>query len=152
MRHLLIASAAVALFGGCGVHFVGDSGEGAEEAIPVITNPPTYDSTSVIVTVDVRTQFVGEQVDLRIDGVRVYRKNVTTPAGATLTERVRLAVTPGTHTVFARIGTTTFNVNTTKAIDVSAQPCLGVSFAYDASNPQASRVTIDTPDPATCPR
>ena len=155
MRFLpsLLLLCAAALLPGCGVYFVGDSGEGAgEEAIPIITNPPSYPSDAVIFTVDVRTTFVGEQVDLRIDGVRVYRKNVTTEAGNPLTERVRLALAPGLHTFFVRIGTQTFNVNTERPVDVSAQPCAGVSFTYNPANPQESRVEIDLPDPATCPR
>lgn len=151
---LLVPIVAAAVLPGCGVYFVGDSGEGGEgrEAIPVITNPPTYPSDAVIFTVDAGTEFNGEQLDLRIDGVRVYRKNLTTEPGNPLTERVRLALAPGPHTFYVRIGSTTFNVNTERPVDVSAQPCAAVSFGFNPDNPQASRVTIDLPDPATCPR
>lgn len=154
MRFRLLPLFAAALTApGCGVYFVGDSGEAGErEAIPVITNPPTYPADAVIFTVDAGTEFNGEQLDLRIDGVRVYRKSLTTEPGNPLTERVRLALAPGLHTFYARIGSTTFNVNTERPVDMSVQPCAAISFAFNAANPQASRVTIDLPDPATCPR
>ena len=149
---LVAPAAAAALLAGCGVYFVGDSGENGAEQIPIISATPTYDPNAVIFVVDVGPQFAGEQVDLRIDGVRVYRKNVTTETGATLTERVRIAVAPGIHTFFARVGTTTYNVNTSLPIDMGAQPCATVTFAYNAAVPQDSRVAIGTPDPTTCPR
>ncbi len=139
---------------GCGVHFVGDAGENGEgaEAIPIVTNPPSYPANAVIFTVDVATQLAGEQVDLRFDGVRIYRKSLTTAPGAALTERLRFPLAPGLRNFFVRIGTDTYGVTTETAVDTGAQPCATIRFVANPDVPQLSRVTIELPPPSTCPR
>lgn len=148
----IVALAAPFAMAGCGVYFVGDAGENGAEAIPIVTNPPSYPANAVIFTVDVTTQFAGEQVDLRFDGVRIYRKSLTTAPGAALTQRLRFPLTPGLRNFFVRIGTDTYGVTTETAVDTGAQPCATIRFAANADAPQLSRVTIELPPPSTCPR
>ncbi len=153
LRPLLSAFAAAPLvLAGCGVHFVGDAADGKTEAIPIITNPPSYPADAVVFIVDVTTQFAGESVDLRFDGVRYYRKSVSTAPGSALTTRVRIPIAPGLHNFYVRVGNETFNVNTETPVNVSAQPCAAVRFAINNDIPQLSTLSIELPPPATCPR
>ena len=150
----MAALAAPLALAGCGVHFVGDAGEDGKgaEAIPIVTNPPSYPADAVVFVVDVTTQFAGEEVDLRFDGVRYYRKKVATAPGSALTTRIRLPIAPGLHNFYVRIGSETFNVNTETPVNVSAQPCAAVRFAINKDVPQLSNLSIELPPPATCPR
>ena len=110
---------------------------------------PTVPSGAVLFTVTVGPQFNGEQLDVRVDGQRIYRNNVTTPPGKTVTATVRFAATPALRKLFVRIGTIDFNVSDEVPVRVGEKTCATVTFARNTAIPQQSRVIIETPD--TCP-
>lgn len=126
--------------------------EEGEGPIPVIGAPPSYPSGTVVFTVLILDGFNGEQIELHLDDVLFYRKALTSVAGETLTDRARFAALPGSHRLFARVGTETYNVSTELPVNIGAQTCATVRFAYNPSNPRGSRVTLATPPQATCPR
>lgn len=110
---------------------------------------PTVPDGAVLFTVVVGPQFEGEQVDLRVDGQRFYRANVTTARGETVTTRRRFAATPGLRRLFVRVGTIDYNVTADLPVRIGTQTCALVTFARNATIPSQSRIVITAPDP--CP-
>lgn len=117
-----------------------DSTAGTSKGIP---------AGAVVFTVVVGPQFNGEQVDLRVDGQRFYRANVTTPVGSDVTVRTRFAATPGLRRLFARVGTIEYNVTGELPVRVGPQTCALVTFVPNAATPSQSRVVVEVPD--ICP-
>ena len=144
----VLALAACAVLGGCWPRLADDNAIRPPGADSVDVSP-TVPSGAVLFTVVVGPEFAGEQVDLRVDGQRFYRANVTTPRGSEVTVRTRFAATPGLRRLFVRVGTIDYNVTADLPVRVGTQTCALVTFARNATIPAQSRIVLTTPE--TCP-
>lgn len=144
---LALAACSVGL-GGCWPRIADDNAVRPPGADSVDVSP-TVPAGAVLFTVVVGPQFEGEQVDLRVDGQRFYRANVTTPRGETVTTVRRFAATPGLRRLFVRVGTIDYNVTADLPVRIGTQTCALVTFARNATIPSQSRIVITAPDP--CP-
>ncbi len=142
MRAFLILSLVV-LLSGCGVFFVGNDLTDDANIIPLVDVPPTLPPGTFLFTVNATSQFNGETLDVRVDGVRVFRRAVYNTTNAALAERVRFAATPGLRSLYVRVGNSTFNVNTTIPIQMGTQQCAAVSFKLNPERPSASIITLE---------
>ena len=139
----VLVLAALAL-GGCWPR-VGDVNSVRPPGADSVSVSPTVPVGSVLFTITVGPQFAGEQLDLRVDGQRIYRKNVTTAPGASVTLRARFAATPALRKLYVRVGTVDWNVSNELPVRVGEQTCATVTFARNTVIPQQSKITITTP-------
>lgn len=149
MRAFLTLSLVV-LLSGCGVFFVGDDLTDDANVIPLVDVPPTLPPGTFLFTVLATNQFNGETVDVRVDGVRVFRRAVYNTTNPNLAERIRFAATPGLRSLYVRVGNATFNVNTSIPIQLGTQQCAQITFRLNPDRPSASAVTLDPLDNAAC--
>ncbi len=145
---LVALAACSVVLGGCWPR-VGDANAIRPPGADSVSVSPSVPSGSVLFTVTVLQQFDGEQVDIRVDGQRIYRNNVTTPPGKTVTATARFAATPALRKLFVRVGTIDYNVSDELPVRIGEKTCATVTFVRNAAIPQQSRLNIVTPD--TCP-
>lgn len=140
------------LLSGCGVFFVGEDLTNDANIIPIVDAAPTLPPGTFLFTVYATNRFNGETVDVRVDGVRVFRQPLYNTRDPQQAERIRFAATPGLRNLYVRVGNSTFNVNTSIPIRMGEQKCAQVAFTLNPERPSASAIRLEALPNEACPQ
>ncbi len=139
------AATLAAALSGCGLYDGTDTRNSGETYVP-----PTYPPNAQVFVLDLTRTFSGEQVDVRLDGVRVVRKAVANTTNPALAERLRVAAAPGLHELFVRVTTASGGrLDQTMPIRIGTEACGAVSLT--PGNGAAASLRISISPNADCP-
>ena len=112
--------------------------------------PPTYPPNAQVFVLDFTRTFSGEQVDVRLDGVRIVRKAVANTTNPALAERLRVAAAPGLHELFVRVTTASGGrIDQTMPIRIGTETCGAATLT--PGNGAVASLRLSLSPTADCP-